>query len=105
MPEQEICPTCEGDGRIGPQNDDQCPTCLGNGKVPDIETCPTCLGVKYVGSDPCTACHMQGSVPLNSPEAEMFKLLTDINSKVNDNKEKLGEIKTVVDEIKVLMEE
>lgn len=104
MPAQEICSTCEGDGNVGPQNDEQCPTCLGNGKVPDIVTCPACLGVKYIGSDPCLSCYMQGSVPLHSPEAEMFKMVIDINDKVNDNEEKLDEIKGVVDEIKTIVE-
>ena len=72
MPATEICPACEGSGWY---QEAICTTCNGNGRVPDVVTCETCQGVKYVGSDPCPACFMQGSQPLNDILPEMFKKL------------------------------
>ncbi len=80
MPQQEICPTCNGSGSVG-SPPEECPTCSGNGRVPDVAKCPTCLGVKYVGEDPCPTCFMQGSTPLDCIYAETFKRVDGVDSR------------------------
>ena len=91
MPQQVICTTCNGRGKIGIPFT-ECPTCAGNGKIPDITTCPICLGLKYVGEDPCPTCFMQGSVPLHDVQAEMFKKMHDIENRQNDILNKCNDI-------------
>ena len=62
---QEMCPTCHGQGRVGPEI--QCPECHGTGQVTQTGgrmkfniTCPNCNGTGRV-ANVCPTCHGEGT--------------------------------------------
>jgi len=63
---QEVCPTCHGHGRVGPEI--QCPECHGSGQVTQMGgrmkfniTCPNCNGSGRV-ANLCPTCHGEGTL-------------------------------------------
>jgi len=63
---QEMCSTCHGQGRIGP--DVSCPECHGAGQVTQMGgrmkfniTCPRCNGMGKVANG-CPTCHGEGTI-------------------------------------------
>ena len=73
---QEVCATCHGEGRIGPEV--QCPECHGTGQVTQMGgrmkfniTCPNCNGTGRV-ANVCPTCHGEGT--LSRTETVEFRI-------------------------------